>query len=175
MPKQKDYISYLESLNDFINRSKSIEDLEEIKEEMEENNLIKKQGKKKRKNKKSKPMHFKTNNGSDIYVGKNSKQNDYITLKMANKDDLWFHVKNLPGSHVILRSDNINERDVEIAAYLAARNSSLSKEKKIDVDYTQKKNVNKAKGAKPGMVYYEDFKTISVDTNSDIKNEYEEI
>lgn len=175
LPKQKDYISYLESLNDFINRSKSIEDLEEIKEEMEENNLIKKQGKKKRKNKKSKPMHFKTNNGSDIYVGKNSKQNDYITLKMANKDDLWFHVKNLPGSHVILRSDNINERDVEIAAYLAATNSSLSKEKKIDVDYTQKKNVNKAKGAKPGMVYYEDFKTISVDTSLDIKNEYEEI
>lgn len=175
LPKQKDYISYLESLNDFINRSKSIEDLEEIKEEMEENNLIKKQGKKKRKNKKSKPMHFKTNNGSDIYVGKNSKQNDYITLKMANKDDLWFHVKNLPGSHVILRSDNINERDIEIAAYLAARNSSLSKEKKIDVDYTQKKNVNKAKGAKPGMVYYEDFKTISVDTSLDINNEYEEI
>lgn len=175
LPKQKDYISYLESLNDFINRSKSIEDLEEIKEEMEENNLIKKQGKKKRKNKKSKPMHFKTNNGSDIYVGKNSKQNDYITLKLANKDDLWFHVKNLPGSHVILRSDNINDRDIEIAAYLAARNSSLSKEKKIDVDYTQKKNVNKAKGAKPGMVYYEDFKTISVDTSLDIKNEYEEI
>lgn len=175
LPKQKDYISYLESLNDFINRSKSIEDLEEIKEEMEENNLIKKQGKKKRKNKKSKPMHFKTNNGSDIYVGKNSKQNDYITLKMANKDDLWFHVKNLPGSHVILRSDNINDRDIEIAAYLAARNSSLSKEKKIDVDYTQKKNVNKAKGAKPGMVYYDDFKTISVDTSLDIKNEYEEI
>lgn len=175
LPKQKDYISYLESLNDFINRSKSIEDLEEIKEEMEENNLIKKQGKKKRKNKKSKPMHFKTNNGSDIYVGKNSKQNDYITLKMANKDDLWFHVKNLPGSHVILRSDNINDRDIEIAAYLAATNSSLSKEKKIDVDYTQKKNVNKAKGAKPGMVYYEDFKTISVDTSLDIKNEYEEI
>lgn len=175
LPKQKDYISYLESLNDFINRSKSIEDLEEIKEEMEENNLIKKQGKKKRKNKKSKPMHFKTNNGSDIYVGKNSKQNDYITLKLANKDDLWFHVKNLPGSHVILRSDNINERDIQIAAYLAARNSSLSKEKKIDVDYTQKKNVNKAKGAKPGMVYYEDFKTISVDTSLDIKNEYEAI
>lgn len=175
LPKQKDYISYLESLNDFINRSKSIEDLEEIKEEMEENNLIKKQGKKKRKNKKSKPMHFKTNNGSDIYVGKNSKQNDYITLKMANKDDLWFHVKNLSGSHVILRSDNINERDIEIAAYLAATNSSISKEKKIDVDYTQKKNVNKAKGAKPGMVYYEDFKTISVDTSLDIKNEYEEI
>ena len=175
LPKQKDYISYLESLNDFINRSKSIEDLEEIKEEMEENYLIKKQGKKKRKNKKSKPMHFKTNNGNDIYVGKNSKQNDYITLKMANKDDLWFHVKNLPGSHVILRSDNINDRDIEIAAYLAATNSSISKEKKIDVDYTQKKNVNKAKGAKPGMVYYEDFKTISVDTSLDIKNEYEEI
>lgn len=175
LPKQKEYIAYLESLNDFINRSKSIEDLEEIKEEMEDNNLIKKQGKKKHKNKKSKPMHYKTNNGSDIYVGKNSKQNDYITLKLANKDDLWFHVKNLPGSHVILRSDNINDRDIEIAAYLAATNSSISEENKIDVDYTQKKNVNKAKGAKPGMVYYEDFKTISVDTKLDIKNEYEEI
>ncbi|WP_326544531.1 NFACT RNA binding domain-containing protein [Anaerococcus provencensis] len=131
--------------------------------------------KEKIKNSKSKPYHYKTNNGSDIYVGKNSKQNDYITLKLANKNDLWFHVKDVPGSHVILRSDNINQEDIEIASYLAAINSSISNDNKIDIDYTEKKNVNKAKGAAPGMVYYEDFKTITVDSNINMEDRYKEI
>ncbi|WP_297281086.1 NFACT family protein [uncultured Anaerococcus sp.] len=175
LPKQKEYLDYLNQLSDFINRSESIEDLNDIRDEMIENKLIKKTNKHKNKNRKSKPYHFKTKNGADIYVGKNSKQNDYISLKLANKDDLWFHVKDLPGSHVILRSDNINKEDINIAAYLAAINSSISADNKIDIDYTEKKNINKAKGAKPGMVYYEDFSTITIDTSIDIKNMYEEI
>src|SRR5699024_9863096 len=109
-------------------------------------NLIKKKGNKKKKAKKSKPLHYKTNTGADIYVGKNSKQNDYITLKLARKEDLWFHVKDNPGSHVILKTDKIHNEDIEKAAYLAALNSSVSNDKKVDVDYTEKKNVNKAKG-----------------------------
>lgn len=175
LPKQKEYLDYLNQLIDFTQRSNSIDDLNDLRDEMVENNIIKKSSKHKIKNKKSKPYHFVTKNNSDIYVGKNSKQNDYITLKLANRDDMWFHVKDVPGSHVILRSDNINEDDVIIAAYLAAINSSISNEEKIDIDYTEKKNVNKAKGAKPGMVYYENFNTITVDTNDDLSNQFKEI
>ncbi|BFL72426.1 NFACT RNA binding domain-containing protein [Anaerococcus nagyae] len=175
IPRQNDYLEYLNQLCDFINRSQSIEDLNDIRDEMIENNLIKKSHKHKIKNKKSKPYHYKTKNGSDIYVGKNSKQNDYITLKLANKDDLWFHVKDVPGSHVILRSDNINDEDINIASYLAAVNSSISSDNKVNIDYTEKKNVNKAKGAKPGMVYYENFSTITIDTNLNVSDKYKEI
>ena len=175
IPRQNDYLEYLNQLSDFITRSESIEDLNDIRDEMIENNLIKKSHKHKIKNKKSKPYHYKTKNGSDIYVGKNSKQNDYITLKLANKDDLWFHVKDVPGSHVILRSDNISDEEINIASYLAAINSSISSDNKINIDYTEKKNVNKAKGAKPGMVYYEDFSTITVDTNLNINDKYRKI
>lgn len=171
LPRQNNLLSYLTQLEDFINRAESISDLEEIREEMVENNLIKKKGNKKKKAKESKPLHYKTNTGADIYVGKNSKQNDYITLKLAKKEDLWFHVKDNPGSHVILKTDKIHDEDIEKAAYLAALNSSVSNDKKVDVDYTEKKNVNKAKGAKDGMVYYENFSTITVnlDTKIDLK------
>lgn len=175
LPKQKDYLEYLKQLVDFIDRSNSIDDLNDIREEMVENNIIKKSSKHKIKNKRSKPYHFVTKNNSDIYVGKNSKQNDYITLKLANRDDIWFHVKDVPGSHVILRSENINDNDIITAAYLAAINSSVSNEEKIDIDYTEKKNVNKAKGAKPGMVYYENFSTVTIDTNDDLADQYREI
>lgn len=169
IPKQQDLLAYLNQLKDFINRTSSIADLEEIRDEMVENKLIKKKAKNKQKHKASKPLHYKTNNDSDIYVGKNSKQNDYITLKLARKDDLWFHVKDNPGSHVILKSDKINKEDINIAAYLAAKNSSISSDNKVDVDFTEKKHVNKAKGAKAGMVYYENFSTITVDMDNNLE------
>ncbi|WP_311481954.1 NFACT RNA binding domain-containing protein [uncultured Anaerococcus sp.] len=163
LPKQEILLTYLNQLEDFVNRAKTISDLEEIREEMYENRLIKKRSRDKKKTKPSKPLHYKTINGADIYVGKNSKQNDYITLKVARKEDLWFHVKDNPGSHVILKADKIYDDDIATAAYLAAFNSSLANDNKVDVDYTEKKNINKAKGAKEGMVYYENFSTIRVD------------
>lgn len=176
LPKQIELLAYLEQTKDFINRSNSIDDLSDIREELVDMKIIKKKGKNKKKSsKKSKPYHYITNNTSDIYVGKNSKQNDYITLKLANKDDYWFHIKDLPGSHVVLRNDNINEDDIKIAAFLAAINSSVFRGSKVDIDYTQKKNVNKSKGAKPGMVYYTDFNTITIDTSLDLKDYYKEI
>lgn len=168
LPKQENLLSYLNQLEDFVNRSNSISDLEEIREEMVDNKLIKKKGRNKKKSKPSRPFHYKTENGSDIYVGKNSKQNDYITLKVAKKEDLWFHVKDSPGSHVILKTDKIFDEDIKIAAYLAALNSSLASENKVDVDYTEKKNVNKAKGAKDGMVYYVNFSTITVNLDQNV-------
>lgn len=168
LPKQENLLSYLNQLEDFVNRSNSISDLEEIREEMVDNKLIKKKGRNKKKSKPSRPFHYKTENGSDIYVGKNSKQNDYITLKVARKEDLWFHVKDSPGSHVILKTDKVFDEDIKKAAYLAALNSSLASANKVDVDYTEKKNVNKAKGAKDGMVYYLNFSTITVNLDQNV-------
>ncbi len=168
LPKQENLLSYLNQLEDFVNRSNSISDLEEIREEMVDNKLIKKKGRNKKKSKPSRPFHYKTENGSDIYVGKNSKQNDYITLKVARKEDLWFHVKDSPGSHVVLKTDKIFDEDIKKAAYLAALNSSLASANKVDVDYTEKKNVNKAKGAKDGMVYYVNFSTITVNLDQNV-------
>ena len=168
LPRQENLLSYLNQLEDFVNRSNSISDLEEIRDEMVDNKLIKKKGRNKKKSKPSRPFHYKTENGADIYVGKNSKQNDYITLKVARKEDLWFHVKDSPGSHVILKTDKIFDEDTKIAAYLAALNSSLASENKVDVDYTEKKNVNKAKGAKDGMVYYVNFSTITVNLDQNL-------
>lgn len=168
LPRQENLLSYLNQLEDFVNRSNSISDLEEIREEMVDNKLIKKKGRNKKKSKPSRPFHYKTENGSDIYVGKNSKQNDYITLKVARKEDLWFHVKDSPGSHVILKTDKVFDEDIKKAAYLAALNSSLASANKVDVDYTEKKNVNKAKGAKDGMVYYVNFSTITVNLDQNV-------
>lgn len=175
LPRQENLLSYLNQLEDFVNRSNSISDLEEIREEMVDNKLIKKKGRNKKKSKPSRPSHYKTENGADIYVGKNSKQNDYITLKVARKEDLWFHVKDGPGSHVILKTDEIFDEDIKIAAYLAALNSSLASENKVDVDYTEKKNVNKAKGAKDGMVYYVNFSTITVNLDQNLDQSLKKI
>lgn len=176
LPKQKDLLAYLNQVSDFVERSESISDLDEIKEELIENKIIKNTSRNKKKTKsKSKPMQFKTVDNSNIYVGKNSRQNDYITLKLANKNDYFFHVRNAPGSHVILKTNLLNENDIKIASYLAASNSSQAKSNKVDVDYTEKKNVNKAKGAKLGMVYYENFKTVTVNMDEIPKNLYEKI
>lgn len=175
LPRQEILLSYLNQLEDFVNRSNSISDLEEIRDEMVDNKLIKKKGRNKKKSKPSRPFHYKTENGADIYVGKNSKQNDYITLKVARKEDLWFHVKDSPGSHVILKTDEIFDEDIRKAAYLAALNSSLSSENKVDVDYTEKKNVNKAKGAKDGMVYYVNFSTITVNLDQNLDQSLKKI
>lgn len=175
LPKQENLLSYLNQLDDFIYRADSISDLEEIRDEMVDNNLIKKKSKDKKKSKPSKPLHYQTESGADIFIGKNSKQNDYITLKVARKDDLRFHVKDSPGSHVILKGDQINDEDIEIAAYLAALNSSRSDDNKVDVDYTLRKNVNKAKGAKDGMVYYENFSTITIDLDKKMNSNLKKI
>lgn len=176
LPKQKDLLEYLNQVSDFVERSESISDLDEIKEELIENKIIKNTTRNKKKTKtKSKPMQFKTVDNSNIYVGKNSRQNDYITLKLANKNDYFFHVRNAPGSHVILKTNLLNENDIKIASYLAASNSSQAKSNKVDVDYTEKKNVNKSKGAKLGMVYYENFKTVTVNMDENPKSLYEKI
>lgn len=166
IPKQQEELSYLQEVARQISSVESHQELDEIKAELYDGEYIKKTTKKKAKAKEqiSKPLAYATLDGSVIKVGKNNKQNEQLTLKEASKDDLFFHVKDLPGSHVIMRNDsgNFSQTDIEAAAYLAAVNSKHKDEKYLDVDYCPRKNVFKNKGAKPGMVYYKDFKTIRV-------------
>lgn len=156
-------------LNDIIRQLTAIEthdELSEIRQELYDGDYIRSVGKHKKKNKDkpSRPYRYETNDGSVIFVGKNNKQNEQLTLREANKEDLFFHIKDLPGSHVIMKnsSNSFSDEDIEIAGYLAAYHSKYSDEKYLDVDYTEKKNVFKNKGAKPGMVYYNDFNTLRV-------------
>lgn len=169
IPKQVKYLNYLRQINLSLDSVTNLRELEEIEEEFEAEGLIKKKKKNKRSHNKentSKPDHYKYRN-FDIYVGKNNKQNDELTLKMANKEDYFFHAKDIPGAHVILRMNgNEGKLDDDLifaCAWLAAKNSKNSDEQYVPIDYTLKKNVYKEKGAKLGMVYYKEFKTILSD------------
>lgn len=176
IPELKDEIKYLEQILDSIERVTETSEIEEIKEELRTMGLIKKKTKKQRKDKPSKPYHYKTSNGLDVYVGKNNAQNDRLTLKVANKDDYFLHAKDIAGSHVILRNNNdVTEKDILEAAFLAGYYSKASNEDYIDVDCTQKKNVRKAKQAKPGMVYYDNFDTYHIDLKALSINDFEKI
>ncbi len=117
----------------------------------------------KKKPKTSKPLHFKSTEGIDLYVGKNNTQNDYLTTKFANRSDTWLHTKDIPGSHVIIHSDYYNEETLLEAANLAAYYSKASNSTKVPVDYTPVKNVKKPSGSKPGMVIYSTNKTLYMD------------
>ena len=171
IPHLKEDISYIKSLTTQVNHADDLSDIDDIKDEMSSQGLIKSKNKKKKKKSTSNKhpyLRFKTDNNNLIYVGKNNKQNEEITLRIANQDDVFFHIKDLPGSHVILRKgQEFEDYEFEIAAYLAAYYSKNSNDKYIDVDYTEKKNVNKAKGAKPGMVYYTNFTTVRVDLDNE--------
>lgn len=162
-------IKYLNSVHVSISKCETARDIEDIKQELIKEGYIKnknkKQPKKKMKEVPSKPMHFLSSEGIDIYVGKNNTQNDYLTLKFANKSDIWLHTKDIPGSHVILKhtSGEVPEKSLFEAAQLAAFNSKVKEGSKALVDYTIVKNVKKPNGAKAGMVIYDYYKTLNVE------------
>lgn len=165
IPNLEEEISYLRNIITQINLAEDHNEVSEIREELIDQKILKKPSKSRKvKEEKSTPHKYITYNNNIIYVGKNNKQNEYLTLREANPDDYFFHIKDLPGSHVILKNNQkLEDYEFEIAAFLAAKFSKNSNDRYIDVDYTQKKNVSKAKGSKPGMVYYTNFKTIRVD------------
>lgn len=187
VPHLENELNYLQIIKSNINNIEDLDDLIEIEEELiKEGYIKKKQSKTKDKNKVKKnkkkfnPLKFKSSMNETIYVGKNNTQNDYITLKVANKDDIFLHIQTVPGSHVILKKENeISEQSLYEAAYLAGYYSSMRGQGTLSIDYTEKKNVYKAKGAKPGMVYYNDFKTLVIDMNDErlkkiLKNKIED-
>ena len=161
-------IYYLESIKSSLDRIENLHDLQEVRWELEDAGYVKakplKNNKSKNKEQKSNPLKINYG-GWTIYIGKNNIQNDFLTFKIAKNADLWLHVKDIPGSHVVLKNperkevpDNILETAATLAAYFSkSRHSS-----QVPVDYTFKKNVKKIGGAKPGMVTYEQQKTIFV-------------
>lgn len=156
---------YLESLLVALNSLQNETDIAEFRDELIQSGYIKSKGKAKRNvQKKSSPLHFISSDGFHIYVGKNNTQNDQLTLRMAKSYDLWFHTKDIPGSHVIIVTEHKDVPDDTIlqAAQLAAYYSKAKTSSNVPVDYTIRKNVKKPNGAKPGMVIYENNKTVYV-------------
>lgn len=171
IPRLREEIKYLEQLESTIGKVTEDEEVEEIRQEMVDAKLIRSQKKQRRKKKVSKPYQYESRNGVPIFVGKNNRQNDELTMKRANREDYFFHAKDIPGSHVILRDENITEEDIQDAAFLAAYYSSAGEgERQVEVDFTKKKNVFKGRGAKPGMVYYENFETLLVSLDRRIED-----
>lgn len=173
IPETEEEIEYLENVLLSIENSTEVEELDEIKEELISEGYLKgndKKNKKKKEEKISKPMEFTSSDNIKIYVGKNNKQNDYLTLKFSHKEDLWLHVQGMPGSHVIIKSEGkaVPDTTLEEAAILAAYFSKGKNSKHIPIDYTQRKNVRKPKNAKTGMVIYDNYKTIIVDPEKSV-------
>ena len=151
-------ISYFETLSFQIENAGKT-DLLEIKEELINSGYLKKDKNKKNTKKKNNYLIIKYN-GIDIYVGKNNIQNDTITNKLARRDYLWFHAKDIPGSHVVIFDNNPDEETKRVASMLAGYFSKFKNENYVSVDSTLIKNVKKISGAKPGMVTYTDQKTV---------------
>ena len=160
-------IEYLNSVLTNIINVESYDEIDEIKKELIETGYVryKKTDKANKKSKTSKPHHFVSSDGIDIYVGKNNLQNDYLSLKFANKHYLWLHAKDIPGSHVIVASFDVPDKTLEEAAIIAAFYSKGKNSLKLPVDYTKVKELKKPNGSKPGMVIYHTNKTIIVNPN----------
>ena len=157
LTETKDEIAHLESIQTALDIALSEEDLAQIKEEMTASGYIKRKGPQNRKVKiTSRPFHYISSDGYHMYVGKNNYQNEELTFKFATGNDWWFHAKNQPGSHVIVKAGNeeLPDRTFEEAARLAAYYSSGRKAPKVEIDYIQKKHVKKVNGGKPGFVIY---------------------
>lgn len=166
----KTEIVYLESINTSLSIALLEEDLVEIKEELIGSGYLKRKGGIRKIKVTSKPLHYISDDGFDMYVGKNNYQNDYLTFKYAVPEDWWFHAKGTPGSHVIVRTNGKDIPDItfEQAARLAAHYSKAKENEKVEIDYTRKKNVKKPNGAKPGFVIYHTNFSLVIDP--DISN-----
>ncbi|WML56837.1 NFACT RNA binding domain-containing protein [Neobacillus sp. PS2-9] len=143
----------------------SPKDLQEIREELVEGGYVR--DRKKRNGKKiqnAKPVldHFVSSDGTDIIVGKNNKQNDYLTNKLAARDEIWLHTKDIPGSHVVIRSKEPSDETIREAAVLAAYYSKARNSSSVPVDFTKVRYVKKPSGAKPGFVIYDNQQTVYV-------------
>ncbi len=171
--KTRREISYLQSIVQALNVATDSNDLAEIERELQQANYLstKKQrmhrrqkNEQKKTAQRSQPLEFNSPDGYKILVGKNNRQNDWLTFKQAVKDDLWLHAKDFPGSHVVIKTDHrqLPPATLELAAKLAAHYSAARQSSRVAVDCTLVKHVRKPPGAKPGMVIYDHQRTIYV-------------
>ncbi|WP_338206494.1 Rqc2 family fibronectin-binding protein [Lactobacillus juensis] len=161
-------LNYFDTIQTAIDNAEP-QDIDQINEELMNQGYIKKPQKPRRKKKITEKNlnKFRISSGKTVLVGKNNLQNDWLTLKKANKTDIWFHVKNIPGSHVILQSDQATEEDISETAEIAAYFSKAKNSAHVQVDYVQDKRVKKPNGAKPGFVIYTGQNSIEVTPEKD--------
>ena len=160
-------LEYLESTLTMVENATDAADISEIRAELAAQGYIERRRieEKKRKKEVSKPLHFISSDGFDIYVGRNNTQNDQLTLRFANNSDWWFHTKDIHGSHTVIKlgtDKNVPKTTLLEAAQLAAYYSKARESAQVPVDYTLIKNVKKPNGAKPGMVIYDGYNTMYV-------------
>ncbi|MEM1503259.1 NFACT RNA binding domain-containing protein [Domibacillus sp. 8LH] len=160
--KTNEEIQYFEALLQQL-ESASPRDIEEIREELAEEGYLKARHIKKKK-KVDKPVieEYMATDGTLIYAGKNNRQNDYLTNKAARRDDIWLHTKDIPGSHIVIRSDAPSEETILEAAMIAAYYSKAKDSSSVPVDYTKVRHVKKPSGARPGFVIYDNQHTVYV-------------
>lgn len=153
-------IAYFENIEQQLSHIQ-VHEIDDIREELEEQGFIKqKKQQKKKKQQKIQLQSYVSTDGDTILVGKNNKQNDYLTNKRAQKSHLWFHTKDIPGSHVVILNDAPSDKTIEEAAMIAAYFSKAGQSGQIPVDYTIIRNVHKPSGSKPGFVTYDNQKTL---------------
>lgn len=161
LAKTKDEINYLQNIKDQLDFAVPA-DVKDMKLELQQEGYLKKQHKGRRKQKVSKPAQFHTSDGTLVMVGKNNLQNDRLSFKIANKNDTWLHVKDMPGSHVVIRDANPSDQTILEAAQLAAYFSKARNSDNVPVDYLKVKQLHKPNGAKPGFVTFRNQKTLAV-------------
>ena len=164
----KNEIDYLAGVENSADLAATPEELEQIRAELVDQGYLKPAGPRKTGKKERDlplPSAFVSADGFTILAGKNNRQNDYLTMKLARPEDLWLHTREIPGSHVIIRTEGkkVPASTLQEAASLAALFSKAKDSSKVPVDYTLRRHVNKPKGTKPGFVIYTDFKTIITD------------
>lgn len=168
----KKEISYFDSLITLMDNA-SYYDALEIKEELEQQGYLKKKTKTNSIRKKKHPSFetYYTKDGIEIWVGKNNLQNDYLTFKHAHRYDTWFHVKDMPGSHVIVKGNDLDEYTIRLASNMAACFSKGKNSSSVPVNYTLVKTLKKPHGSKPGQVLLDNYKTIYIDPDETCFNE----
>lgn len=152
--------AYLASLDASLLTATTKNEIEEIRQEMVNAGIIREIGKKKKTAlQKSQPLHLKLRADVDLYIGKNNKQNDYVTFTIGGPRDLWFHTKDIPGSHIILKASQIEPQDIELAVQLAAYFSKARSSSNVPVDCVARRYVKKPAGSKPGFVIFTNQRT----------------
>ena len=165
----KKEVAYLEEIQTQIELATPA-DLNDIKTELQQEGYIKKKQQKSKHSSRvkiNKPESFIASDGTEILVGKNNLQNEKLTLHTAKKTDIWLHAKNIPGSHIIIKSNNPSDETLFEAAMLAAYFSKFRSSANVPIDYVQVKNIRKPNGSKPGFVIYEGQKTLTVTPTED--------
>ena len=161
-------LTYLASLDASLLTATTKNEIEEIRQEMVTAGLIREIGKKKKTAlQKSQPLHLKLREGVDLYIGKNNKQNDYVTFTVGGPRDLWLHTKDIPGSHVIMKSTSPTAEDIALAVELAAYFSKARSGSNVPVDCVERRYVKKPAGAKPGFVIFTNQRTYYTTPNEE--------